>query len=232
MHLGVNLQLAKGLLQRSLRKLKGHPPALKPRTVFRGTTEPFITQLITTCAGQQDDIGMKWRMSGGRVGPPETMNAYTSNDEHHTRTKSPTEEYRQVHLCALSADTKTPSENVRRERPTYHIASKRKDTEIQRRANNKPPHKVATRRQCGKVRGNNGMHRHLHIPSRIPQTRHYTSQPPKRRDRFERRNRDTRSENRPAKQERTTSHRGKGGLHKADQSAQQFHCYRRAPDRC
>ena len=119
-HLGVNLQLAKGSLQRSLRKLKGHPPALKPRTVFRGTTEPFITLLITTCAGQQDDIGMKWRMSGGRVGPPETMNAYTSNDEHHTRTKSPTEEYRQVHLCALSADTNNPQRE--RTAGTAHIS--------------------------------------------------------------------------------------------------------------
>ena len=38
------------------------------------------------------------------------------------------------------------------------------------------------------------MHRHLHIPSRTPQTRHYTSQQPTRSDRSERRNRDTRSE--------------------------------------
>ena len=135
-HLGIHLQLAKGSLQRSLRKLKGHPPALEPRTVFRGTTEPFITLLITNCAGQQDDIGMKWRMSGGRVDPSETMNVYTSNDEQHTRTKSPTEEYRQVHLCALSADTKTLSENVQQERPTYHVARMRKDTEKQRCANN------------------------------------------------------------------------------------------------
>ena len=157
-HLGVNLQLAKGSLQRSLRKLKGHPPALEPRTVFRGTTEPFITLLITSCAGQQHDIGMKWRMSGGRVDPSETMNVNTSNDEQHTRTKSPTEEYRHAHLRALSADIKPPSENVRRERPTYHFACMRKDTEIERCANNKPPHKVATRRQCGKVRGYNDMH--------------------------------------------------------------------------